>query len=398
MMPGRAGGGVFVASLCLALCVCDSFRADTFIGPGWEDKQVSFQFNPGFTGNDAGALERQVEVILCAAKAWTDQTRADFRFVFEGTTEVVGVDLNDGVNNISLVDAGEQNEALAATFVLPDLDQTTFVAFDVVFFDKLGPTTLRWTTANDPELGTVDIMGIATHELGHAAGLGHLDDSEATMFFSAQGRGLSHRSLNDLDRECIESFYGLRTVEMPTVDVLSATPASGSIFGGNEVVIAGGNFTFTEETTLLFGDVPLLDIEWTVESCDRLRVLRTPEHSPGAVDITVINAVGEGTGAGLYEFRDDTGPYIRGDANGDGDVDIADAQTVLGVLFRGDPEKLDCEKSADFNDSAKLDIADPIATLRFLFLGADDPPQPFSACGRDPTTDTLTCGASPVCE
>jgi hypothetical protein len=85
------------------------------------------------------------------------------------------------------------------------------------------------------------------------------------------------------------------------------------------------------------------------------------------------------------------------DANADGEVDIADALTVLFHLFAGSPAALECEDAADIDDSGVLDIADAIRLLGFLFLGGPVPPEPYRDCGADPTGDLLGCSDFPPC-
>ena len=83
-------------------------------------------------------------------------------------------------------------------------------------------------------------------------------------------------------------------------------------------------------------------------------------------------------------------PFLRGDANGDTRVDIADAVATLGHLFLGDRE-LRCPDAADATDDGKLDLTDAVATLRFLFLGEGSIPPPWPDPGLDPTPDGLEC-------
>ncbi len=82
-------------------------------------------------------------------------------------------------------------------------------------------------------------------------------------------------------------------------------------------------------------------------------------------------------------------PFVRGDANGDGDLDISDAVKCLMVLFAG--EKCDCRDSLDADDSGALDITDPVFLLGYLFLEGPNPPQPFPAAGMDVSADDLGC-------
>jgi len=84
---------------------------------------------------------------------------------------------------------------------------------------------------------------------------------------------------------------------------------------------------------------------------------------------------------------------LRGDANGDGGVDIGDAIWSLSYLFSGGRAP-PCFDAADANDTGKLDLSDPIFALNYLFTGGREPPAPGPrSCGPDPTTDNLDCAA-----
>ena len=89
--------------------------------------------------------------------------------------------------------------------------------------------------------------------------------------------------------------------------------------------------------------------------------------------------------------------FIRGDANGDTAIDIADAVAILGVLFVPGVAPLECADIGDSNDDGLFDISDGIYLLSFLFVaGSPGPPEPFPADGDDPTPDTLTPDCAPV--
>ena len=85
-------------------------------------------------------------------------------------------------------------------------------------------------------------------------------------------------------------------------------------------------------------------------------------------------------------------PFLRGDVDLNGSVDLSDAIAILGYLFTGGA-KPTCMDSADVNDTNTVDIADPILLLSFLFLGGLAPAVPFPNLGLDPTEDSLgDCG------
>jgi len=89
-------------------------------------------------------------------------------------------------------------------------------------------------------------------------------------------------------------------------------------------------------------------------------------------------------------------PFIRGDANGSGKVDLSDAITILDLLFLSDdfPE---CARAQDVNRDRAVDISDPITLMAFLFLSGPALPAPYPDCGHDLEPDELGCGSFPPC-
>ncbi len=83
--------------------------------------------------------------------------------------------------------------------------------------------------------------------------------------------------------------------------------------------------------------------------------------------------------------------YLRGDANGDGVVDVSDPlATLIGLFWNGGAPA--CEDAVDANDDGSVDVSDAVFSLGFLFSTDNPipPPGPL-ACGTDPTEDDLTC-------
>ncbi|MGE3167138.1 MAG: dockerin type I repeat-containing protein, partial [Planctomycetota bacterium] len=89
-------------------------------------------------------------------------------------------------------------------------------------------------------------------------------------------------------------------------------------------------------------------------------------------------------------------PFVRGDCNGSGGVDIADAVFLLAALFSGGATP-SCDDACDTGDDGTVDIADAVSLLGALFGGAAPPPAPHPTCGLDPTADSLGCGAFAGC-
>jgi hypothetical protein len=107
-------------------------------------------------------------------------------------------------------------------------------------------------------------------------------------------------------------------------------------------------------------------------------------HNTSAPDIWI----------GDFEFAAGAPEFVRGDADGTGELDVTDAIHLLDFLFLG-RDAPPCADAADADDSGILDLTDGIFILHFLFLGGPPPPPPFAGCGRDRTGDLLGCAAGP---
>jgi hypothetical protein len=90
------------------------------------------------------------------------------------------------------------------------------------------------------------------------------------------------------------------------------------------------------------------------------------------------------------------GAFIRGDANNDGKVNIADA---IWVVYQVVPalhgQAAACSDSADANGDNKVDLADAIYLIDWQFRGSGKPPvAPYPLCGADADSTTATCPPS----
>jgi hypothetical protein len=84
--------------------------------------------------------------------------------------------------------------------------------------------------------------------------------------------------------------------------------------------------------------------------------------------------------------------FVRGDANGDAEVDLSDAIFVLDWLFNGAREP-SCREAVDIDSSEFHDVSDVISILGWLFLGGTPPTPPFPHCGPGPETSSCISGS-----
>ncbi|HEY8144957.1 MAG TPA: matrixin family metalloprotease [Kofleriaceae bacterium] len=106
----------------------------------------------------------------------------------------------------------------------------------------------RWAPGDDCANGSddfqYDLESTLAHEVGHAVGLRHSEDPQATMFTRPQPCARERRDLSDDDLSAVAALYGDGTEE-PATDPESGTPAGCSAAGGSGasaplVVIAFG--------------------------------------------------------------------------------------------------------------------------------------------------------------
>jgi hypothetical protein len=170
----------------------------------------------------------------------------------------------------------------------------------------------------------------------------------------------------------------------------------GRIFQNGEEIFAfhtqGAGTTYSVKTTLAVGD----QLDFAID----------PDGA-GNLATAGINGINDGCDTTFFTSQISqskqapvgVGPFTRGDSNGDGNLNIADASHVLNFLFLGGPDPK-CKAAADSNGDGGVNIADASFSLNFLFLGGREPPAPFLACARstaagDETNGCITATCTP---
>ncbi len=90
--------------------------------------------------------------------------------------------------------------------------------------------------------------------------------------------------------------------------------------------------------------------------------------------------------------------FLRGDADGNGMLQITDAIATLNFLFVGNFTPT-CMDALDWTDDGGVEITDAVASLDHQFSTGDPSPAPGSQnCGPDPTDDPLDCESFEACQ
>jgi parallel beta-helix repeat protein len=141
---------------------------------------------------------------------------------------------------------------------------------------------------------------------------------------------------------------------------------------------------------------------FTVEEADPEMIAELLRHDQAGnlrEDLPCVDNAGAGAvlyydrgpleGAATLCLSANQSPFLRGDGNDDGVLDMSDALTILSFLFSA--RIADCEDALDADDNGHVEISDALFMLIYVFRDGDPPPAPFPAAGEDPSEDGLGC-------
>ena len=180
-----------------------------FLGRGveWKELPVDYVIDPD--NEDGLSEEFVINAMFLGAEEWDDHTNAD---LFGSYTVDYNAswdsDAPDGRNELLFGDYPQDGVIAVAIvwgyFTGPP-NSRKIVEFDILF-----DTDFTWGNAT-VDSTVMDLQNIATHELGHGAGLGDLYDTvcaEETMYgYSSEGE-TKKRDLNAGDITGIQRLYG----------------------------------------------------------------------------------------------------------------------------------------------------------------------------------------------
>jgi hypothetical protein len=107
-----------------------------------------------------------------------------------------------------------------------------------VWFDRPAGQTIGslWT----------DIQGIATHEYGHALGLGHSFDPNATMYPVPPTDDVNWRSIEADDRAGLAAIYGVKLASKPRITTYELLAGGAVKITGEHFAPSGNSVWFTQ--------------------------------------------------------------------------------------------------------------------------------------------------------
>lgn len=172
----------------------------------WENPEF-WMMNP----SNGAELDEEFVFTNLGADLGKWETEAGVEIFKDGTTTdetlVADTESPDTHNEVYFADIDSEG-AIAVTFIWgifrgPPQIQKQLLEWDMVFDD----VDFEWSASG--EVGKMDFENIATHETGHAAGLGHPHDSctEETMYRFAEEGETKKSDLHDGDIAGIQELY-----------------------------------------------------------------------------------------------------------------------------------------------------------------------------------------------
>jgi Matrixin len=171
-------------------------HAYTLLGYTWAQSPVPYYINPANMDLPTAVIE---PAIRAGANAWSQQSGASFSFAFAGySTQTTNT--NDGINLIMFRNASS-GSAIATTYTW--FSGTRLIDADMVFWDA----GFQFFTGTSGCTNGFYIEDVATHEFGHALGLGHSTVTSATMYPSISYCSQQSRTLDPDDIAAVLSIY-----------------------------------------------------------------------------------------------------------------------------------------------------------------------------------------------
>jgi hypothetical protein len=180
----------------LAVLLSNDLGAYVATGPTWGLAQATFRVNPANLDLPMASAENSVRA---GADAWHLQSDANFRFSFGGqSTQTTSA--HDNVNLVLFRNASN-GSAIATTYWWSS--GSRILDADIIFWDE----AFRFFSGTNGCSGGFYIEDIATHEFGHALGLGHSASTSATMYFSTSSCNTHNRTLDPDDIAGVRALY-----------------------------------------------------------------------------------------------------------------------------------------------------------------------------------------------
>jgi len=194
----RARFALTAAAIAAATVFSGDPMAYVANGPTWSQAQTPYYINSANLDLAGFSAETAVR---SGADAWQQQSAA-FRFTYSGLSSQTTTTY-DGINLVLFRNASS-GSAIATTYWWSS--GSRIVDADIVFWDG----AFRFFAGSAGCSGGFYIEDIASHEFGHALGLGHSTSTNATMYPTVSSCNMGNRTLDTDDIAGVRALYPLQ--------------------------------------------------------------------------------------------------------------------------------------------------------------------------------------------
>ncbi len=264
------------------------------------------------------------------------------------------------------------------------------------------------TMAESLDLTVSDLPPPTTLQCGEAAEIVYLSWQEPILFDSVlierEGiliaevdAGIGHFEDPDVSTgDVIEYRIHGVAASIPSTSTMCTATVDGNVEGpiGISCILSGSGVLLGWQNSLPYDSITVTrnGAELATLPQGTTSFLDVDPGLAGIVEYEVNGSIGSAvseTSSCQVEFPIPDGFFIRGDTTSDGVLNLADPVKSLEYLFIGGD--MPCASAADHDDSGTLDLGDAISLLAYLFIAGPAPAVPFPYAGTDPTPDTLGC-------
>jgi hypothetical protein len=187
---------VISAAVAIGTVLSSGAGAYSVLGYTWSQASMAYYVNPANLDLPSSAI---TPAVRAGADAWRLQSDSSFMFSYAGVTTQT-TNTNDGINVVMFRNAAS-GSALATTYSW--FSGTRIIDADIVFWDG----GFQFVSGSGGCSGSFFIEDVATHEFGHALGLGHSAVAAATMYPSISTCSQQSRTLDADDVAAVLSLY-----------------------------------------------------------------------------------------------------------------------------------------------------------------------------------------------
>ncbi len=165
----------------------------------WIQVPVAYQINP--TNTQGMPADEVKGAVQRAFDAWEGVDGSNIRFRNDGNSKISEHGHEDGVNVVFFESAwpADWDDDLLAMALTWNVDGGEIIAMDIVVNEGH-----QWAIGGGQGY---DLQNALTHEVGHAIGLAHTEDTIATMFGSSSMDDREKRDLADDDEQAARFLY-----------------------------------------------------------------------------------------------------------------------------------------------------------------------------------------------